>query len=159
MHAHELAVPGSTSDIAAGDFNADGRVDLALPSGAAGALVVLLGNGDGSFRPLIQSLHTTSTVRGIAVDDFDRDGRDDFGTLTYQASSGAGTVTVFLSLDPADFDEDGIPGTGQDIQAFFACLAGRCCTACGSADFDGDGDSGTDLDIETFFRALSGAGC
>jgi len=58
-----------------------------------------------------------------------------------------------------DFDGDGDIGTDADIEAFFACLGGDCCVACGSADFDGDGDTGTDLDIETFFRVLGGGEC
>jgi hypothetical protein len=65
-------------------------------------------------------------------------------------------------IDPccgsADFDGDGSPGTDADIEAFFACLAGRCCENC-PQDFDDDGDSGTDADIEAFFRVLAGGAC
>ncbi len=32
----------------------------------------------------------------------------------------------------ADFNNDGDVGTDQDIDAFFACLAGNCCRQCGS---------------------------
>jgi photosystem II stability/assembly factor-like uncharacterized protein len=60
---------------------------------------------------------------------------------------------------PPDFNGDGDTGTDADIEAFFACLAGNCCPACGSADFNGDGDSGTDADIESFFRVLAGGSC
>jgi uncharacterized membrane protein len=63
-----------------------------------------------------------------------------------------------LVCGPADFDGDGTPGTDQDIEAFFACLAGNCCASCG-ADFDGDGDVATDADIEAFFRVLGGGHC
>jgi hypothetical protein len=59
----------------------------------------------------------------------------------------------------ADFDGDGDVGTDADIQAFFACLAGNCCTTCASPDFDGDGDTGTTADIEAFFRILAGGPC
>jgi hypothetical protein len=58
-----------------------------------------------------------------------------------------------------DFDGDGDVGTDADIEAFFACLAGTCCTTCGSADFNDDGDVGTDADIEAFFRVLAGGTC
>jgi len=58
-----------------------------------------------------------------------------------------------------DFNGDGDSGTDQDIEAFFACLAGNCCPTCGTADFNADGDSGTDLDIEAFFRVLGGGPC
>jgi opacity protein-like surface antigen len=66
--------------------------------------------------------------------------------------SGGGSCT-------ADFNHDGDVGTDDDIEAFFACLAGSCCAACGSADFNGDGDTGTDADIESFFRVLAGGPC
>jgi hypothetical protein len=61
----------------------------------------------------------------------------------------------------ADFNGDGDIGTDQDIEAFFRCLAGDCCTGCfsGGSDFNGDGDSGTDADIEAFFRVLAGGNC
>ncbi len=59
----------------------------------------------------------------------------------------------------ADFNGDGDIGTDADIEAFFACLGGTCCAACGPADFNGDGDPGTDADIEAFFSVLAGGGC
>ena len=72
-------------------------------------------------------------------------------------------VDVDLDVLPgscsADFNNDGDVGTDADIQAFFACLSGNCCAACGDADFNGDGDVGTDQDIESFFRVLGGGAC
>jgi hypothetical protein len=61
----------------------------------------------------------------------------------------------------SDFNGDTDFGTDQDIEAFFACLAGVCCSTCfsGGADFNGDGDTGTDQDIEAFFRVLAGGTC
>jgi hypothetical protein len=59
----------------------------------------------------------------------------------------------------ADYDRNGDMGTDSDIEAFFACLAGRCCPACVGPDFNGDGDAGTDADIEAFFRVLAGGAC
>jgi len=50
-------------------------------------------------------------------------------------------------------------GTDLDIQDFFACLAGSCCSQCGSADSTGMAMSETDLDIEAFFRVLAGGTC
>ena len=58
-----------------------------------------------------------------------------------------------------DFNGDGNDGTGQDILAFFACLAGHCCATCGETDFNTDGDFGTDQDIEAFFSVLAGNAC
>jgi hypothetical protein len=68
-----------------------------------------------------------------------------------------GTPSCYSS----DFNGNGDFGTDQNIEAFFACLAGSCCAACpvNGADFNGDGDAGTDQDIEAFFRVLSGGNC
>jgi Concanavalin A-like lectin/glucanases superfamily len=79
---------------------------------------------------------------------------------SYGDDSGAGTFTISISgCGSADFDGDGDLGTDADIESFFACLAGACCSTCGSADFNGDGDLGTDADIESFFRVLGGGTC
>jgi hypothetical protein len=61
----------------------------------------------------------------------------------------------------SDFNGDGDIGTDADIEAFFACLGGSCCTTCyeGGSDFNADGDFGTDADIESFFRVLGGGNC
>jgi hypothetical protein len=76
-------------------------------------------------------------------------------------TTNAATVTVTPACGSADFNGDGDFGTDQDIEAFFACLAGSCCPTCwqGGADFNGDGDSGTDQDIEALFRVLAGGTC
>jgi hypothetical protein len=75
--------------------------------------------------------------------------------LCGSTASSAATLTI----NSADFNNDGDFGTDADIEAFFACLAGTCCASCGTADFNGDGDIGTDADIESFFRVLGGGAC
>ena len=69
------------------------------------------------------------------------------------------TRGLHATCGSADFNHDGDSGTDQDIEDFFACLAGNCCPTCGSADFNGDGDTATDADIEAFFRVLAGGTC
>lgn len=59
-----------------GDFDGDGRPDVAALDTANGALGILLGNGDGSFRtmPLLQ---VGPGSGAMVAGDFNRDGRLD----------------------------------------------------------------------------------
>jgi hypothetical protein len=102
---------------------------------------------------------------------YDRDGDGTFEDPTVMGNNAASqdeSYNVVLYIGPvvpaqgcgsSDFNADGDFGTDQDIEAFFACLAGQCCPDCGSGDFNADGDFGTDQDIEAFFRVLAGGTC
>ncbi len=84
------------------------------------------------------------------------------GNFTSTATTDSFNIAELRFCTPActsDFNHDGDSGTDQDIEAFFACLAGNCCGTCGTADFNNDGDVGTDADIESFFRVLAGGQC
>ena len=60
--------------MAAGDFNGDGNVDLAVATDVANSSVsILLGNGDGTFKPPV-SYATDEDVYWVAVGDFNDDG-------------------------------------------------------------------------------------
>lgn len=109
--------PGLTTSVshATGDFNNDGKLDLVLGNiimspGTPGALpasvlVLLLGNGDGTFN--VQPLFpvTLNSALGIATGDFNRDGTLD---LAVTRSSDA-KLTTFLG------NGDGTFGTATDF--------------------------------------------
>src|SRR5262245_54439587 len=66
---------GYNTSVAVGDFNGDGRPDLAVAYlGGAGS--VFLGNGDGTFR-LPRTFLTGGSSTSVAVGDFNGDGRPD----------------------------------------------------------------------------------
>ena len=113
--------------VAVGDFNGDGVPDLAVANagnpqiGDNGGISILLGNGDGTFRPATNSPAGKNPF-AIATADFNRDGKIDlamidssgvgvilgngdgtFGSLTYFPS-----VSGPVSLAVADFDRDNI---------------------------------------------------
>lgn len=86
-----------TGDVAEGDFNGDGHNDLAM--GVDGGLLILAGNGDGTFASA-DSYDVGHTVGAVAVADFNGDKLPDIAvtvSATYPRilfGNGAGTFTL-----------------------------------------------------------------
>jgi hypothetical protein len=122
-----IGVGNYPDSVAVGDFNGDGRQDLAVALYSAGALI-LLGDGTGSFSPPTY-FGVGSGLVSIAVGDFNGDGKQDLVTVSETGEGlfillGDGTgnfgapssflVGAFLrSLAVGDFNGDG----KQDIAA------------------------------------------
>lgn len=78
-------VVGTTpEDVALGDFNSDGSLDLVTANLGSNNFSLLLNNGSGGFGAAT-SIGTGSNTRTVAVDDFNRDGRLDVVTGSSQA--------------------------------------------------------------------------
>src|SRR5260370_41807701 len=94
----------STGWIVAGDFNGDGKLDLAIAdSGVSGgsdhgAVVILIGNGDGTFQTPARYAAGTSPV-SLAVADFNGDGQLDLVVANAQSAS----VSIFLGAGDGPF--------------------------------------------------------
>lgn len=75
------------NDIATGDFNADGKLDLAFANHEEKHLTVLLGDGQGGFAPAPNSPFAADVkphTHGVATGDFDGDGNLDLVTDSWQ---------------------------------------------------------------------------
>ncbi len=67
---------GKSAPSAVGDFNGDGKSDLAVANANSSNVSVLLGTGTGSFGPAT-NFSVGSSPRSVAVGDFNGDGKSD----------------------------------------------------------------------------------
>jgi hypothetical protein len=105
LPAVNYAVGGSPSRIVAGDFNEDGKLDLAVCN-LGSTFTLLLGNGDGTFRP--DSPSTRSCFQTLIATDFNGDGHldllvDNDPNYTIWYGKGDGTFPTSLTVNLASY--------------------------------------------------------
>jgi hypothetical protein len=72
-------VGASPAAVLTGDFNGDGRPDLAVANSSSNTVSILRGNGNGTFQAA-QNFATGAGPHSMAVGDFNKDGRLDLVT-------------------------------------------------------------------------------
>jgi hypothetical protein len=90
---------GGPSDLAVGDVNNDGKLDILLTTlgGGSDAAHLFAGNGDGTFQADLV-LTAPSAPMALDVADIDKDGIDDLAVV------GSGTMAVYISMGNGTFE-------------------------------------------------------
>lgn len=119
---YPLATGQYAYGITSGDFDCDGRLDLAIGTTGNNRIALLFGNGQGGF-PALASLSTAAEPRELVAGDIDGDGAtdivffDQYGDLYVVSSRGTRSLSVppqrisgasaTASLQIADVNKDG----------------------------------------------------
>jgi len=119
-----ISFGNNLSAIATVDFNGDGKLDVAVTDSGGNAVMILLGNGDGTFGPPT-TIPVGNQPDAIVAADFNNDGKLDLAIANYLD----GTITLLLGNGDGTFTQAvGSPYTvGQGPYQIVA------------ADFNGDG--------------------
>jgi uncharacterized protein (TIGR03437 family) len=131
---------GDCCFVLVGDFNHDGKADVAMISGRRGTVYVYLGNGDGTFQPFSRygGPPATNGFKSLVIGDLNRDGNPDIVVgagqgITVLLGKGDGTFPSPLAYPfaqprlgllngarsvVADFNGDGIPDVLNGFTVF-----------------------------------------
>ena len=92
----DFGVGSTPESVAVGDFNGDGKPDLATANSFdLGNASVLLGNGDGSFQAA-QDFGAGLRPLSVAVGDFNGDGRPDLAVANWVSNN----VSILINNTP-----------------------------------------------------------
>ena len=102
--------------LATGDFNNDGKLDVAVANTGDNTISVLLGNGSGALTPSGSAIAVGHDPEAIRAGDFNGDGYSDLAVANYQD----GTVTTLLNNKNGTFTATTVSvgsGAGSGPQA------------------------------------------
>ena len=97
--AKNYAVGDKPSSIAIGDFNRDGKRDLAVTNSGSGTVSILWGSGTGQFFRAATDFAVGADPESVAVGDFNGDGNPDLAV----ANRAPATVSILLGNGAGSF--------------------------------------------------------
>ena len=102
--ATSYPVGTSPAAVAVGDFNGDGKLDVAVANNGSSNVSILLGYGDGTFKAAT-NFNAGNNPSAIAVGDFNGDGKLDLAVFQPGdlQSSRAGSVSILLGNGDGTF--------------------------------------------------------
>lgn len=130
IHSGTVGAESGGLQIAAADFNGDGKLDLVVAAGGfanvSESVTLITGNGDGTFHsPVLSQSATSSAVTWIQVADFNQDGTPDV-----VLADSNGNVSLLLNNGSGSFSGSIPVVTGLSVPYFLTCAVG---------DLNGDG--------------------
>jgi VCBS repeat-containing protein len=134
--------------VTTGDFNADGKLDLAVANYSSNKVSILLGNGNGTFQPAV-NYSTGIGPASVTTGDFNADGKLDLATANYYSDN----VSIFLGNGDGTFQSANNFSTNGSTRS----TGPRSVT---TGDFNGDGklDLATANDTNNTVSILLGNG-
>ncbi len=118
----DFPVGPQPTSVAVGDFNGDGKLDLAVANQGSNNVSILLGNGDGTFQTQT-TFATGAKPAAIAARDFNGDGKLDLAVVNQDSNS----VSILLGKPDGTF------------QTHVDFAVGTKPAAIAVGDFNGDG--------------------
>jgi hypothetical protein len=103
------------TSVVTGDFNGDGRPDVAVANENGNYVSVLLGNGNGTLQTAV-NYGTGSSPQAVVSADFDGNGTLDLAVV----NGGANNVTILLGSGSGTFTSAGTTSVGTSPKAIAA---------------------------------------
>ncbi len=127
----DYMVGGEPRSVATGDFNGDGRLDLAVANRLGNSVSVLLGDGAGAFGAATNLALGSDWPAAVAVADLNGDGKADLAVAVNSSVINDAHVAVLLG--------DGAGSFGAPAAYKVDPIMGGDLKGIALADFDGDG--------------------
>ena len=131
----DYATGKNPSALAAGDFNGDGKLDLAIVNSQDSSISVLLGQGDGTFQSQVVYQVSGAQLPGLVIGDFNNDHKLDLVVSGPSTLLGNGDGTFQAPITYVGSSPGGPPMAAADFN-----LDGKLDLYAGGGLFLGNGD-------------------